>query len=170
MILSPDCRHQLAHTGTDLIPLGPISHYIQIIAISGPEIVMYIHLLLFFFLYSARDFCVHTHCITLTKPQSAMTDSRTVQKFVRIRSDEQWETRYVKGRFQDPFCGHTGYARPQFGFFLISLSLSVPTNTFTQTDFGWKQSHLFLDWFLFFRLQGKKGIPGGSRLEVAECS
>lgn len=166
MILSPDCRHQLAHTGTDLIPLGPISHYIQIIprncnVYSPPTL---------FFLYSARDFCVHTHCITLTKPQSAMTDSRTVQKFVRIRSDEQWETRYVKGRFQDPFCGHTGYARPQFGFFLISLSLSVPTNTFTQTDFGWKQSHLFLDWFLFFRLQGKKGIPGGSRLEVAECS
>lgn len=56
MILSPDCRHQLAHTGTDLIPLGPISHYIQIIAISGPEIVIYIHLLLFFFFIQPEIF------------------------------------------------------------------------------------------------------------------
>lgn len=60
MILSPDCRHQLAHTGTDLIPLGPISHYIQIIAIIGPEIVMYIHLLLFFSLFSQRFLCTYS--------------------------------------------------------------------------------------------------------------
>lgn len=51
---------------------------------------MYIHLLLFFFfLYSARDFCVQTHCITLTKPQSAMTDSKAVQKFVVQKNNDK---------------------------------------------------------------------------------